>query len=243
MSQRDAIYAQPQEQVVDFAFTPAVADVFPDMIRRSVPGYESIISSLAVIGQDYIQPNTAIYDLGCSLGASTLALASRAPIEGVNYVCVDSSQAMVERCEQIMQRHLPRRDVSVQCADIRSLELQPASVIVLNFTLQFLPREDREALLQKLYQALVPNGVLILSEKLSFSSNDEQTLQTDLHLAFKRANGYSELEISQKRTALENVMLLDTADTHIKRLKSLGFQQVIQWYQCMSFASFMAVKS
>lgn len=243
MTQRDEIYAKPQAQVDDFAFTASVADVFPDMIRRSVPAYESIIHSLVVIGQEYIQPDSYVYDLGCSLGAATLSLASRAPIEGVHYVCVDTSEAMIQRCDKIMQRHLPRRDVTVQCADIRHLDLQPASVIVLNFTLQFLPREDRHALLSKLYDALLPKGVLVLSEKLCFEADDEQALQTDLHLGFKRANGYSELEISQKRTALENVMLLDSAPEHLKRLKAIGFDSVIQWYQCMSFASFLAVKA
>lgn len=243
MSQRDEIYAQPQVDVADFAFTASVADVFPDMIRRSVPAYESIINSLSVIGQEYIQPHSYVYDLGCSLGAATLSLASRAPVEGVHYVCVDNSEAMIQRCDKIMQRHLPRRNVTVQCADIRALTLQPASVIVLNFTLQFLPREDRYALLSKLHDALLPGGALVLSEKLCFENASEQSLQTDLHLGFKRANGYSELEISQKRTALENVMLLDSAPVQLQRLKDIGFDSVVQWYQCMSFASFLAVKA
>lgn len=239
---RDQVYAEPLPQVVDFTFNEAVADVFPDMIRRSVPGYETILTLLGVMGQEFIQPNTYVYDLGCSLGAATLALASRTQAENVQFVGVDNSQAMVTRCEKILQRHLPRQPVQVLCADIRDIEFQPASVIVLNFTLQFVAPEDRQALLEKLYQTLVPNGVLILSEKLKFAAESEQDFITDLYMAFKRANGYSELEISQKRSALEHVLIPDTSTTHIERLQQIGFKQVSQWFQCLSFSSFIAVK-
>lgn len=239
---RDQVYAQPLPQVVDFTFNEAVADVFPDMIRRSVPGYETILTQLGVMGQEFIQPNTYVYDLGCSLGAATLALASRTQAEKVQFVGVDNSPAMVTRCEKVLQRHLPRQPVQVLCADIRELQFEPASVIVLNFTLQFLPPQDRQVLLERLYQALVPNGVLVLSEKLKFAAESEQTFLTDLYMAFKRANGYSELEISQKRTALEHVLMPDTSTSHIERLQAIGFQQVYQWFQCLSFSSFIAVK-
>ena len=239
---RDQVYATPLPQVVDFTFNEAVADVFPDMIRRSVPGYETILTLLAVMGQEFIQPHTHVYDLGCSLGAATLALASRTQAQQVQFVGVDNSPAMVTRCEKVLQRHLPRQPVQVLCADIRQLTFKPASVIVLNFTLQFLPPQDRLILLERLYQALVPKGVLILSEKLQFAASDEQAFLTNLYMAFKRANGYSELEISQKRNALEHVLIPDTRDQHIERLKNIGFKQVYQWFQCLSFSSFIAVK-
>jgi tRNA (cmo5U34)-methyltransferase len=83
---------------------------------------------------------------------------------------------------------------------------------------------------------------LILSEKIKFADTAEQTLLTDLHLAFKRANGYSELEISQKRSALENVLIPDTLETHQARLQQAGFAQSLQWFQGMNFISLLAVK-
>ena len=239
---RDQVYALPQTQLVDFAFTPAVADVFPDMIRRSVPGYEQIISLLGVIAQQYAQPNSHIYDLGCSLGAATLSMASQIRQTDVHYVCVDNSPAMTSRCQQILQRHLPVQGFSLVCDDIQQMTIENASVVVLNFTLQFLKPDERLALLQKIWQGLKPKGVLILSEKIKFADTAEQTLLTDLHLAFKRANGYSELEISQKRSALENVLIPDTLETHQARLQQAGFAQSLQWFQGMNFISLLAVK-
>lgn len=239
---RDSIYAQPQEQVVDFAFTEAVADVFPDMIRRSVPGYETIIGLLGVIARQYAQPESRIYDLGCSLGAATLSMASQIRVPGVSFVCVDNSAAMTSRCAQIMQRRLPDGRFEVVCDDIQHVVLENASVVVLNFTLQFLKPEDRLAMLGRIYDGLRPGGVLVLSEKLRFADVAEQELITSLHLEFKRANGYSELEISQKRSSLENVLIPDTFGEHVERLQAAGFGQVVKWFQGFNFASLLAVK-
>lgn len=239
---RDQVYALPQTQLVDFAFTPAVADVFPDMIRRSVPGYEQIISLLGVIAQQYAQPNSHIYDLGCSLGAATLSMASQLRQTEVHYVCVDNSPAMTSRCQQILQRHLPTERFTLLCDDIQAIAIENASVVVLNFTLQFLKPDERLALLQKIWQGLKPNGVLILSEKVQFADEVEQAILTDLHLAFKRANGYSELEISQKRSALENVLIPDTLEAHQARLQQAGFARSLQWFQGMNFISLLALK-
>lgn len=239
---RDEIFANPQ-QVVDFAFNAAVADVFPDMLRRSVPGYETLISQLGVLARQYVQPDSRVYDLGCSLGAATLSMASQTPVPGVCFVGVDNSDAMISRCEQRLARHLPTERFELHCDDICTISLQPASMAVLNFTLQFIEPAARQPLLDKLYQALLPGGVLVLSEKTKAADEQEQTLINDLYLEFKRANGYSEMEISQKRSALEKVMIPDTVETHTERLKQAGFSQVSLWFRSFSFVSMLAVKA
>ena len=132
--------------------------------------------------------------------------------------------------------------IKVLCDDIRKVEIENASMVVLNFTLQFLPRADRLALLKKIHQGLNPNGILVLSEKFTFENETMNELLIDLHHTFKRANGYSELEVSQKRTALENVMLTDSIETHKQRLQEAGFSQIELWFQCFNFGSMIAVK-
>lgn len=239
---RDQVFAQQQTQVVDFAFNAAVADVFPDMLRRSIPGYEMIISQLGVLARQYALAGSRVYDLGCSLGAATLAMASQLRQRDIHYVCVDNSEAMTQRCEQRLHRHLAADDFELICADICELELQPASMIVLNFTLQFIPPAQRQGLLEKLYQALLPGGALVLSEKVCFADATQQRQIDDLYMEFKRANGYSELEISQKRTALENVMVPDTPEAHFERIQAAGFRQPVVWFQSLSFISMLAVK-
>ncbi|MEZ5447599.1 MAG: carboxy-S-adenosyl-L-methionine synthase CmoA [Thiolinea sp.] len=237
---RDQLFAAPQ-QVVDFAFNAAVADVFPDMLRRSIPGYETLISQLGVLARRYVQPDSCVYDLGCSLGAATLAMAAQVQQPGVQFIGVDNSEAMTRRCDQRLQRHLEAPRFQVVCEDITTLSMQPASLAVLNFTLQFIAPAAREALLRRIYQALLPGGALVLSEKICFADPDEQAQINDLYLEFKRANGYSELEISQKRNALEKVLIPDTLEVH-QRLQAAGFQRVTLWFQSFSFVSLLAVR-
>lgn len=238
---QDTLFEKNQ-QVVDFAFNDAVADVFPDMIRRSVPGYEAIISQLGVLAKHYAQPNTHIYDLGSSLGAATLSMYRQTSNLNIKHICVDNSAPMVKRCQSRLERHMSGAHLEVICENIEAIEINQASLVVINFTLQFLSPETRLELLKKVYQGLLPNGVLILSEKLVFDDPTENQLQINWHLTSKRANGYSEMEISQKRAALENVLIPDTFEQHQQRLQKAGFKQSYQWFQSFNFASLIAIK-
>lgn len=243
--QPDRLFAQPLDQVPDFVFNEDVAKVFPDMIKRSVPGYPTIVENLGVLAAQFAQPHSALYDLGCSLGAVTQALRRHVRSDDCRVIAVDNSPAMVERCAEYLhaqdamfQELLP---VEVIEADILALEFQPASLVALNFTLQFVAPEQRLELLTRIRQALLPGGALILSEKLRFADEAEQELLGELHLAFKRANGYSELEIAQKRSAIENVMKPDSLEQHRERLLAAGFSKVVPWFQCLNFASLIAL--
>jgi len=241
MIEKDILFNSPQ-QIVDFAFDDAVADVFPDMIRRSVPGYETVISLLGVLAEQYAQPKTNIYDLGCSLGAATLSMHRQTRTLGLKHICVDNSEAMVKRCTSRLKRHMPDADLNVICDNIEDIEINNASLVVVNFTLQFLVPETRLALLKKIYNGLLVGGALVLSEKLVFDDKKEGELQIKWHHAFKSANGYSDLEISQKRIAIENVMIPDSLERHQRRLQQAGFDESYQWFQAFNFASFIAIK-
>ena len=245
MSDNDRIYATPQPHISDFTFNEAVVRVFPDMIKRSVPGYPTIVENIGVLATRFAQPDSVLYDLGCSLGAVTQALRRHVQADGCRVIAVDNSAAMVERCNEYLQAQdsmfqelLP---VDVLQGDILDLNFQPCSVVALNFTLQFIPTQERLALLGRIRQSLLPGGALILSEKLCFADEAEQQLLTDLHIGFKRANGYSELEIAQKRSALENVMQPDSLEQHRERLLAAGFSRVVPWFQCLNFASLIAL--
>lgn len=238
----DRLFQSPLDQVNDFAFDEAVARVFPDMIQRSVPGYTTIIPMIGLITEQYAQKNSYCYDLGCSLGASTLAMRHGVKGIGCTVVGVDNSASMIERCHHYIELDNEATPVELYCDDIRSLKLKPCSVVTLNFTLQFLPLEDRKKLLADIYQALLPGGVLILSEKLKSDTPAEQEALQELHWLFKKANGYSELEISQKRSAIENVLIPETQTQHLTRLNHAGFAQAFSWYQCFNFSSFLAIK-
>ncbi|ATW45750.1 carboxy-S-adenosyl-L-methionine synthase CmoA [Glaesserella parasuis] len=239
---KDALFSAPIEKLGDFTFDESVAEVFPDMIQRSVPGYSNIITAIGMLASRCVTDQSNVYDLGCSRGAGILSIRRNVEKAGVRIIGVDNSEPMVERCRRHLEAYHSDIPVEILCDDIRHIEIKNASMVVLNFTLQFLPREDRLALLRKIYHGLNPNGVLVLSEKFTFEDNTINELLIDLHHTFKRANGYSELEVSQKRTALENVMRTDSIDTHKARLKEAGFSQVDLWFQCFNFGSMITIK-
>lgn len=240
MTRKDQVFREPQPHLVDFAFDATVAAVFPDMIRRSVPGYETVVPITGLLAAHALRADGQMppraYDLGCSLGATALAIARQVGDVACEIIAVDSAPAMIERAAAATG------DSRVQfvCADIRHLKLQPCRAVTLNYVLQFLPPEDRLEMLTNIHSALTDHGVLLLSEKIRFSDPATQEDFDAAHLEFKRANGYSELEISQKRSALENVMRIDTEEQHLERLRAAGFTQVRKWYQCLNWASFEA---
>lgn len=240
--QKDDIYANPRSQLAPFQFDEQVARVFPDMIKRSVPGYSHIILNIGVLAGAYAQPDSRVYDLGSSLGAASIAMRHRIVAPGVEIFAVDNSADMLERSRDFLETEESDIPVHSMCADIRHIEITRASVVVLNFTLQFIPPDDRQALLKRIHQGMMPGGILILSEKLHFTDPQQQQWLDEHHLLFKRAQGYSDLEIAQKRAAIENVLIPDTEEVHHQRLNAAGFSSSYCWFRSFNFASFVAHK-
>jgi tRNA (cmo5U34)-methyltransferase len=239
MTERDRIYkAAPMTE--DFVFDASVAAVFPDMIRRSVPGYAAILNMIRLLAERYAQPGSNLYDLGCSLGASTAALASGAGDMPHRIVGVDNAPAMLARAREDLSPTYPA--IEWACSDVREVAINDASLVVMNFTLQFLPTVDRLTLLHRIHAALRPGGILVLSEKIAGHDTAADRLLTEMHHAFKRANGYSELEISRKRSALDNVLVPETLDQHRQRLAAAGYSRVEPWFQCFNFISLVAFR-
>jgi tRNA (cmo5U34)-methyltransferase len=238
----DKIYGEQKGAIAPFKFNEEVVKVFPDMIERSVPGYGFMLPLIGLIADRYSQPHSNIYDLGASLGAATFAMAHYLQRPGCRIVAVDNSQAMVTRLNELLAAEAPNLPIETKLADIRDCEIERASVVILNFTLQFISPAERDSLLAKIYQGLLPGGVVVLSEKVVFADGEQNGRFINLHHDFKRANGYSELEISQKRTALENVLIPETIAQHQARLQQSGFATAEVWFQAFNFASILAVK-
>ncbi|AVJ18007.1 carboxy-S-adenosyl-L-methionine synthase CmoA [Serratia rhizosphaerae] len=243
MPNRDTLFSAPIDKLGDWTFDERVAEVFPDMIQRSVPGYSNIISMIGMLAERFVQPHSQVYDLGCSLGAATLSMRRNISVADCKIIAVDNSPAMVERCRRHIDAFRAETPVEVIEADILDIKIENASMVVLNFTLQFLEPADRLRLLQQVYRGLRPGGALVLSEKFSFEDAPVGELLFNMHHDFKRANGYSELEISQKRSMLENVMLTDSVEAHKARLQQAGFEHAEVWFQCFNFGSLIALKA
>ena len=239
---KDNIYSKPIKQVQPFLFDENVAKVFPDMISRSVPGYDLIITVLESMTSKFVQEGSNLYDLGCSLGSSTLSMMHGINKKNCKIIAVDNSQPMIDKCKSYLNLYHSPAEIELICDDLSNVKIENASIVVMNFTLQFISPENREKIIRKIYDGLNPGGVLVLSEKISFEENDRQELNDELHLKFKKQQGYSSLEISQKRSSLENVLIRDTLNTHENRIMKSGFSTFEMWFRCYNFVSMMAIK-
>jgi len=223
-------------------FDDQVARVFDDMINRSIPFYREILHRQAQLIERYFQPGTVIFDLGCSNGNLCLHICRQMADAPFKIMAVDNSPAMLTVFTERLSA-VPGIDrITLKCEDISQTRIENASAVVLNFTLQFLPPNQRSALIQRLYTGLNPGGILLFSEKVTHADPTMADLQQELYYTFKRENGYSELEISQKREALEKVLIPDTMEQHLERLQQAGFSAIDLWQKWFNFAAWIAIK-
>jgi len=241
----DKIYRN-DEGAEPFRFNDKVAAVFPDMLRRSIPGYTASLEAIGSLAARYVRAGTNCYDLGCSLGAATLAMRQGIREPCCRIVAVDVAPAMIARCQEIIAEDdrlsAPETDVDVVASDIRDIEIVNASMVVLNYTLQFLGIDDRDELLRRIARGLNEGGLLVLSEKVVDENPAMEDLLVELHHEHKRRNYYSALEISRKRAALEEVLIPETVATHRERLERAGFSDSAIWLRYFNFVSIIAIR-
>lgn len=243
MPHQDAIYSQTQG-VTPFEFNEKVVKVFDDMITRSVPLYRESLQRQAQLAAHHYRDNSCIYDLGCSNGNFGVLFHREIGARPFQMQAVDNSRPMLEQYRKRLQQ-LPNSDqIHINLASLEdfALPVNSASVVVINLTLQFLALQSRYQLLQRIHEALLPGGILLLSEKVVHADPELATLQQDWYYRLKKENGYSQLEISQKREALENVLIPETMEQHLQRLRQVGFNKIDVWLKWFNFSSFLCIK-
>lgn len=237
---KDQVFARPLSDIKAFEFNDAVTKVFRDMISRSVPGYELLLRIIGLYANIFVQDDSRVYDLGCSLGEVSRLINKQASASNFSIIAVDNSPSMIEQCRLT---GLDQTRVDWQCDDIQTIKIENASMVVLNLTLQFIDPSERQSLLKDIFEGLIPGGILVLSEKVKMDQAEDDARMIQLHQAFKKMQGYSELEISQKRSALEKVLVPDLESQLQTRLLAAGFAEVYQCFRCFNFVSYLAIKS
>jgi len=237
---KDILYQQGETKE-DFTFNDQVAEVFDDMVDRSVPLYSTVIDAIAQLLDQKDQDNLTVYDLGCSTGTTLLELSRRLHHKSLQLIGIDNAPAMLARAKAKAAMFSRTDCISFQEGDINCCPLPDADVILCNYTLQFTRPVVRQTLVQRLFQALPENGLLIVSEKVLAGSSFNRRF-IDIYHDFKRQQGYSELEIAAKREALENVLVPFTVEENIALLQQAGFSEVEIFCKWFNFASFVAIK-
>ncbi|MBF0258014.1 MAG: carboxy-S-adenosyl-L-methionine synthase CmoA [Desulfamplus sp.] len=253
---KDNIFALKKDPVAAFEFNEEVTSVFDDMIKRSVPFYMESLKRQCQLISHFYKPDTKIYDLGCSHGNLGIMIYESFSKWPYTMIAVDSSLAMVEkykkRLEQIRSSTIHSaqktyildkiKNICLVCGLAEDIPINNASVVVVNLTMQFIKPAKRDLFIQKIYDGLTEDGILLLTEKLIHEDKIISEMQKDFYKIFKLENGYSELEISRKRDALENVLIPETLESHANRVKNTGFRYMDVWLKWFNFASIIAIK-
>lgn len=226
----------------DFIFNEQVARVFDDMLDRSVPFYQEVIHSIARILASTLESNAHIVDLGCSTGTTLLHLSNLLADKNFHYTGIDNSQAMLDRANRKAKRFPKQQSLTFIQGDIMKVRQPSASAFILNYTLQFIRPLNREKFLARLFSNLQPGGIIILSEKVISKHPGLNRKFIDIYHQFKKERGYSELEITKKREALENILIPCSTDENRSMLQSAGFVEIETFFQWFNFVSFLAVK-
>jgi tRNA (cmo5U34)-methyltransferase len=243
-SQRDALFAERRALVHDFNFGPATAVVFDDMLSRSVPLYGELQRMVCEFATDFAIPGSSIYDLGCSTGTTFRSLDAFLPRDQeFHFIGVDSSAAMLEEARAKLAKHGFQRPHELRLGDLNEpLDIHNASVVILTLTLQFVRPLKRNDVVANIYRGMREGGVLILVEKVLGEHSLLNRLFVKHYYEFKRANGYSDLEIAQKREALENVLVPYHFQENLDLLRAAGFGQVDIFFKWHNFCGMLAVK-
>ncbi len=237
----DRIFADPSRKVSDFSFNAETAEVFEDMLDRSVPGYREIQRMICELASDFAVDGTNVYDLGCSTG-TTIRNLDAVP-QQVRFVGVDSSQAMLDRANREFAASPLRHPYSLACRNLNDgAQVEEASIVVMSLTLQFVRPLYRERVLQDIRSGLHDDGCLILIEKVLGEESLLNRLFIQHYHEFKQRNGYSEIEIAKKREALENVLLPYRMKENEEMLRQVGFRAVDVFFKWYNFAGILALK-
>jgi len=242
----DKVFSEELTSIRPFEFNEKVAHVFDDMAERSIPFYKEVQKMVTGLALTFFQEGSTIYDLGSST-ATTMSLISQGMkdhrIDDYNIIGIDSSSAMCHEAElKLKSVDADLKKIHIEEGDLFDCQIENASVVIMNYTLQFIDPLKREKLISNIYKGLRHNGILLVSDKMVQSNTDTSRIFIENYYDMKRTNGYSDLEISQKREALENVLIPYSVKEEEQLFKNCGFEAVDTFFTWYNFSSFICMK-
>ena len=238
----DKLFDEPRDLITDFAFNADTVAVFDDMVDRSVPYYQEIQRMACELAADFSTNGGTVYDLGCST-ATTLTALDRIVDPSVPFIGVDNSADMLDVARQKFRETGSVRKVGFINADLQGpFAVEDASVVMMLLSLMFVRPLHRHKLMKRIYDGMRPEGALILVEKITIGDTLLNRLFIKNYYDYKRRHGYSEMEIAQKREALENVLIPYRFEENVELLREIGFRQVDQFFRWYNFSGIVAVK-
>ena len=221
-------------------FDENVAEVFSDMLSRSIPDYETMRDLTFRMARKFIRPFSNVLDIGCSTGLSSQSLIECEEAKKVDFTLVDVSAPMLARCRE---RYKDNVRVDVCEWDIKDgCPVQRCSVVLSCLTLQFVPIEYRQSIVSSIYDSLQKGGAFLLVEKVLGSSNVIDNAMVEEYYNVKKENAYTEEQILSKRKSLAGQLVPLTLEWNVSLLRDAGFTWVDTYWRYLNFCGILAVK-
>ena len=239
---KDSLFAEGDFERGSFRFNDEVASVFDDMAGRSIPFYREVINISGALAEKFLPENGTVYDIGCATGNTLIFLAKHLQGRNIRLIGYDPAEAMINKAREKSAVFTYSHAVEFKIDNCENCSLENADMVILNYTLQFIDRDKRDSVIKKIYDSLKPGGILLLSEKLRQSDKAVEEFNTETYESFKSGNGYSYLEIANKRQALEKVLNPDSLSGNLNLLERNGFSRIEILFKWLNFTTFAAFK-
>jgi tRNA (cmo5U34)-methyltransferase len=239
---KDEIFSNGEFSSGSFRFNDQVASVFDDMANRSIPFYQEVIRLISEAALRFVPEKGHIYDLGCSTGNTLIQISRVLHGRGVSLKGYDPAVAMLKKATEKASTFTFSQDIVFSEGICKDADTSNADMILLNYTLQFINQAERPEMVKKLCDSINPGGVLILSEKLRQEDKAIETFNTEVYEKFKAGNGYSHLEIANKRQALENILVPRSLEDNRQLLLDAGFSRVEILFKWLNFTTLIAFR-
>jgi len=231
--------------MADFTFAHR-EEGFDEHIEKSIRGYGHLLEDVISFSRYFVEDETNVYDLGCSTGKMTQRL-----IEANYDHCTDASwygieiadgfQDDLEKRKEDIHKFDPNAWVYFEHEDIRETYIHSASLVTSIFTLQFMPKRDRQGVIENIYTGLNEGGAFIFSEKTICENANFQDMLTFNYYDYKRKSFDTE-DIMDKERTLRHMMKPNTWNEINNMILDAGFSDVQPFWRNHAFVGAIAIK-
>ena len=223
-----------------WVFNEEVTSCFDDMLSRSIPDYNTMRDLVLRLSIPFLKDKEFdLLDVGSSNGIEIEMFINKYGNKGT-YTGIDNSKPMVESSINRLKKYDSK--VNIIYDDIFNITLSKYDIVTCVLTMQFIDKEKRELLLNKMYNSLKDNGVLIVVEKVINTDKIYDDLFIDTYYDIKEENGYTKEQIMAKKKSLEGVLVPNTHEDNINLLRNTGFTHIETFWRCINFEGYIAIK-
>ena len=213
---------------------------FDTHIDQSVRGYSNLWTDVLKFSEYFVEDGTCVVDIGCSTGK--LLKSMKEQNDKFAPKCLYKG---IEIEEDFFPKLIDEDNLKFWKGDVRGFEWVTGAVncslVTSIFSLQFMPKTNRQQIIDRIYEALVKGGAFIFSEKIFSTDSQLQEMMQFCYYDYKR-QFYSAEELLDKEVNLRHMMKPLTYQELIEMVQQAGFESVQPFWQNFNFVGIIAIK-